>query len=70
MLTFDSLPQARIVRAGGQLVTPPPAPPAPRGPMNATLREALAVAIGLWPLTAVMVLAFSMLVLCGLYSSP
>ncbi len=70
MLTFDSLPQARIVRAGGQLVAPPPAPPAPRGPVAEKLREALAVAIGLWPLTGVMVLAFALLVLCGLYSSP
>ena len=70
MLTFDSLPQARIVRAGGQLVTPPPAPPAPRGPMAEKLREALAVAVGLWPLTGVMVLAFALLCLCGLYSSP
>ena len=70
MLTFDSLPQARVVRAGGQLVTPPPAPPPPRGPVNERMREALAVAIGLWPLTGVMLLAFALLALAGLYSSP
>jgi hypothetical protein len=70
MLTFDSLPQARVVRAGGQLVTPPPTPPAPRGPMGDRLREALAIAVGLWPLTGVMLLSFALLVLCGMYSSP
>lgn len=70
MLTFDSLPQARIVRAGGQLVTPPPAPPAPRGPIGDKLREGLAIAIGMWPLTAVMLLSFGLLVLCARFSSP
>jgi hypothetical protein len=70
MLTFDSLPQARVVRAGGQLMTPPPAPPAPRTRTNERLREALALAVGLWPLTGVMLLAFGLLALAGLYSSP
>ena len=27
MLTFDSIPQARVVRKGGHEFTPPPAPP-------------------------------------------
>ena len=31
---------------------------------------AAALAIGLWPLTAVMVLGFAMLALAGLYTSP
>ena len=70
MLTFDALPQARVVRAGGQLVTPPPTPPAPRGPVNEKLREAFAIALGLWPLTGVMLLAFGLLALAGMYSSP
>lgn len=64
------LPQVRIVRAAGQLITPPPAPPAPRSAVHEKLREALAVAIGLWPLTGVMLLSFGLLVLAGLYSSP
>jgi hypothetical protein len=38
--------------------------------MNERIREALAVAVGLWPLTAVMVLSFALLALTGLYSSP
>ena len=70
MLTFDSLPQARVVRSKGQLVTPPPTPPEPRGPVKEGLHSALAVALGLWPLTGVMLLGFSMLILAGLYSSP
>lgn len=70
MLTFDSLPQARVVRTKGQLVTPPPAPPEPRGPLAEQLHEALAIAIGLWPLTATMLLGFGFLCLVGLYSSP
>lgn len=70
MLTFVSLPQARIVRSAGQLVTPPPAPPAPPGQVRVQLREAFAIALGLWPLTSVLVLGFGLLALAGLYSSP
>ena len=70
MLSFDSLPQARVVRTKGQLITPPPAPPAPRGPVAEALYNALSLAIGMWPLTAVMLLAFGFLTLAGLYSSP
>jgi hypothetical protein len=70
MLTFESLPQARVVRTKGQLVAPPPAPREPRGKLGEQLYSAAAVAIGLWPLTAVMVLGFAMLCLAGLYNSP
>jgi hypothetical protein len=70
MLTFDTLPQARIVRSKGQLIAPPPAPPAPRTALAQKLYEVLAVAIGLWPLTAVMLLGFALLVLTGMYGSP
>jgi hypothetical protein len=70
MLTFDTLPQARVVRSKGQLMTPPPSPPAPRSELVQKLHEALAVAIGLWPLTAVMLLGFGLLVLTGMYGSP
>jgi len=70
MLTFDTLPQARVVRSRGQLVSPPPAPPEPRTKLGEALYSAAALAVGLWPLTAVMVLGFAMLALAGLYSSP
>jgi len=51
------LPQARIVKQGGQLFAPPPPPPtyAP-GHFKAQLREVAAMAIGMWPLTAVCLL--------------
>jgi len=38
--------------------------------MGERVREALAIAVGLWPLTGVMLLSFALLVLCGMYSSP
>ncbi|MDB4961582.1 MAG: hypothetical protein JWP01_1581 [Myxococcales bacterium] len=70
MLTFDSLPQARVVRSKGQLMAPPPSPPAPRSEIAQKLYEGLAVAVGLWPLTAVMLLGFGLLILTGMYGSP
>ena len=70
MLTFEALPQARVVRTKGQLVTPPRRPPEPRTKLAEGLYNAASVAIGLWPLTAVMVLGFAMLALAGLYTSP
>lgn len=69
MLTFDSLPQARVVRAQGQLVTPPPRPPEPPGAIRQGLRSALELALGLWPLTAAMLLAMALLYLTALYGS-
>ena len=66
MLSFDSIPQARVVRKGGQLYAPPPAP---RNPEPSALREhartALAVMFGLWPLTGVVLLALGLLVMAG-----
>ncbi|MBA3453805.1 MAG: hypothetical protein H0T42_11990 [Deltaproteobacteria bacterium] len=70
MLTFDSLPQARVARIKGQLVAPPPRPPEPRTRLAESLYNVAAIALGLWPLTAVMVLGFAMLALAGLYTSP
>jgi hypothetical protein len=64
------LPQARVVRKAGQLVAPPPEPPRPPGPLVEQLRTALAVAIGLWPLTGVLLLMVGLLVLAGNAGSP
>lgn len=69
MLSFDSLPQARVVRAGGQLVAPPPRPPEPPGAIRQGLRSVLEVAFGLWPLTAALLLGMALLYLTALFGS-
>ena len=71
MLTFDFLPQARVVRKAGRLQ---PVPPAPRsrepGPLATQLRNAAAVAIGLWPLTGVVLLMAGLLWIAGMSGQP
>jgi hypothetical protein len=69
MISFDSLPQARVVRAAGQLVTPPPRPPDPPGAIRRGLRSVLEVAFGLWPLTAAMLLALALLYLTAMFGT-
>jgi hypothetical protein len=72
MLTFDSIPQARVVRKGGQQFAPPRAPRVREepGPLMRQVREAAAVAIGLWPLTGVLLLAFGLLYMAGMNGAP
>lgn len=72
MLTFDSIPQARLVRKGGQQFAPPRAPRTQRdiGPIERQLRDALAVAFGLWPLTGVLLLAIGLLYMAGMNGTP
>jgi len=71
MLSFDSIPQARVVRKGGQLMTPPPAP---RTHEPSSVRDAVRVflsyAIGLWPLTAIVLLVFGLLIMAGNNGAP
>lgn len=72
MLGFDSLPQARLVRKGGQLFAPPRAPrprPAPDG-IREQLRTLLAVAMGMWPLTGVLLLAMGLVWMAGMNGAP
>jgi hypothetical protein len=72
MLTFDSIPQARLVRKGGQRFAPPRAPrtrPEPN-PLVEQLRSAAGVAVGLWPLTTVLLMAFALLYIAGMSGSP
>ena len=47
MLTFESIPQARVVRKGGQAFAPPPAPPA-ESQLAEHLRNAFAIALVAW----------------------
>jgi hypothetical protein len=71
MLTFDSLPQARVVRKGGQLFTPPPAPRVrERSVVREQLSYALAIAVGLWPLTAIVLLCTGLLIMAGNNGAP
>ena len=65
-----SIPQARIVRKGGFVFTPPPRPPEPPGVVMEQLRSALGVLVGLWPLTAVLLLAIGLLYLAGHAGAP
>jgi hypothetical protein len=66
-MTTDSLPQARVVRNGSQLMAPLPVP---RSDEDSLLRTILSYAVGFWPLTSVMVLALVMLVVAGQSGSP
>lgn len=70
-MRIDSLPQARVVRKAGQLVAPPPAPPSDETSwVGEHLRLALLYAVGLWPLTCVVLLVFGFLVLAGSQAGP
>jgi hypothetical protein len=59
-MTLGSIPQARVVRHAGQLVAPPPLPP--RSIEPGWRHTALAYAVGLWPLTGVLLLVAGLLV--------
>ena len=71
MLTFDSLPQARVVRKGGQLFAPPPAPKIEEpSALREGVHNVLAVLIGLWPLTAIVLLCTGFIILAGNSGAP
>ena len=71
MLSFDSIPQARVVRKGTHVFAPPPAPRTEeQSALREHLRSALAVALGLWPLTAVVLLAAGFLIMVGNNGAP
>ena len=64
------IPQVRVVRSAGQQFAPPPAPRARPGRVNEHLRTLVAVAFGMWPLTAVLLLLLGLLYYAGMNSSP
>jgi hypothetical protein len=71
MLTFDSIPQARVVRKGGQQFAPPPAPKSREASiLREHLHEAMYVMIGLWPLTVIVLLATGLLIMAGNNGAP
>jgi hypothetical protein len=71
MLTFDSLPQARLVRKGGQQFAPPPAPRVHEpSVVRDQLYEALQLFVGLWPLTAIVLLCTGLLIMAGNNGAP
>ncbi|HVV82697.1 MAG TPA: hypothetical protein VHE35_06435 [Kofleriaceae bacterium] len=70
-----SLPAARVVRKGGIAVVPPPVPWAQRlaaaeAGMGQRTRATLAAIVGLWPVTAVLALAASLLAMAAISGSP
>ena len=71
MLTFDSIPQARVVRKGGQQFAPPPAPPSHEpNVIRDHLMDALHMAVGLWPLTVIVLLCTGLLIMAGNNGAP
>jgi hypothetical protein len=70
MASLDPIPQARVVRNAGRVVAPPPAPRRPPGPVAEQLRIALEIAVGMWPLTAALLLMIGLLYMAGSWSAP
>jgi hypothetical protein len=71
MLTFDSIPQARVVRKGGHEFTPPPAPPNHEpSALGEHARAMISVALGLWPLTCVVLLVLGLMWMAGMGGAP
>jgi hypothetical protein len=71
MLTFNAIPQARVVRKGGHVFAPPPAPrTSESSALHEHARNALAVVLGLWPLTCIVLLAAGLLIMAGTNGSP
>ena len=71
MLSFDSIPQARVVRKGAHVFAPPPAPRSSEPSMvREHARSVLAVALGMWPLTCVVLLMLGLLVMVGNSGAP
>lgn len=71
MLTFDSIPQARVVRKGAQQFAPPPVPPSPQASvLRDHAMDALRMMVGLWPLTVIVLLCTGLLIMAGNNGAP
>ena len=69
MPTINSIPQARVVRKGGQHFPPLPIPQAPSA-LREQLYATLHVLVGLWPLTAIVLFAAGLLIIAGHNGAP
>jgi hypothetical protein len=66
MMTPVEMPQARVVRKAGQVWAQPPVPPSEdRTAISNGLRTALGYAVGLWPLTGVLLLMLGLLIIAA-----
>jgi hypothetical protein len=71
MLTFDSIPQARVVRKGAQQFAPPRAPRIQEpSVLRDGARDALMLAFGLWPITALVLLCTGFIIIAGHHGAP
>ncbi len=71
MASLDPIPQARVVKKAGQLMAPPRAPRTSLpNPIFDHLRTAFMVAMGLWPLTGVVLLMIGLIVMAGHSGAP
>jgi hypothetical protein len=71
MLSFDSLPQARVVRKGAQQFAPPPAPRMVEpSAVREAMHDALGLLLGLWPLTAIVLLCTGLIIMAGNNGAP
>jgi hypothetical protein len=66
----NSLPQARVFRKAGRLMTAPPIPRGVGPTLGEQLRAAAVYAIGLWPLTCVVLLLCGLLIMAGNNGAP
>jgi hypothetical protein len=66
-MSFDPIPQARVVKKAGRAISLAPAPrdEPPRSSLAGVLRDMAGVAIGMWPLTGVLLLVLGLLVMAG-----
>ena len=71
MLSFDSIPQARVVRKGSQHFAPPAMPKSyERSVVREHVQVLVNVLLGLWPLTAVVLLCATLLVIAANNGAP
>jgi hypothetical protein len=74
-MSSERVPVARVFREAGRPARPIPVPFTTRargvlGPLGNGARTALNAAMGMWPLTAVMLMSALLLVLAGRAASP